>query len=255
MGLKKTEAFVLLTYPLAETHKICVLFTRNSGIVRAVAHGARRIRSRFGSSLEPFTEVQVTYFEKEGRELVRLEGCDILRSYFEQVSQPEKAAALSYVTELLCAFLPANDPNEKVYRLVSAVVNALAADADLDSLLRYFEVWLLKLSGFFPDLRICAGCDSRIDPTSGVWVANDGTPLCYSCSEGRGTHIEPSLGGTVDAIFKLAPAAFARLDKPHEHLVGIGNYCYKLIRRSLERDLKSYGLMVQLRADIINTKR
>src|SRR5438552_248184 len=112
MGLHQTDAFILRTYPLAETHKICVLLTKSTGLIRGVAHGARRLKSRFGASLEPFTEVRLTYYEKEGRELVRVSNCDIIRSHFWQTSKTENAVALSYITELLCEFLPSNDVNE-----------------------------------------------------------------------------------------------------------------------------------------------
>jgi DNA repair protein RecO (recombination protein O) len=62
MPLHDAQAFVLRTYKLAEADKICVLLTRQSGMLRGVAYGARKMRSRFGSSLEPFTEVSVSYF-------------------------------------------------------------------------------------------------------------------------------------------------------------------------------------------------
>ena len=53
-----------VTYTLAEADKICVFLTRDSGKVRGVAHGARKLKSRFGSALEPCTEVILTYFFK-----------------------------------------------------------------------------------------------------------------------------------------------------------------------------------------------
>lgn len=248
--LHRTDAFILRTYPLAETHKICVLLTRTKGLIRGVAHGARRMKSRFGASLEPFTEIHVTYFEKEGRELVSISNCDILHSHFHHASRTENAAALSYITELLCEFLPAHDPNERLYRLVMALMEAMDADLDLESLLRYFELWLLKLSGYFPDLKTCSSCNGRIDAGSGVWLANDGTPQCYSCSGGRGTTINADLRRTIELLLRNSPEAFAKLEKPVEHLVAIREICYRLIRRFLERDLRSYELMNQLQAEM-----
>ncbi|MBD0370802.1 MAG: DNA repair protein RecO, partial [Pyrinomonadaceae bacterium] len=82
MGLVETEAIVLRSYNLAEADKIVVCLTRSTGVVRAVAHGARRLKSRFGAGLEPFTFVQMSYHEKEGRELVTLRQLEIARSYF-----------------------------------------------------------------------------------------------------------------------------------------------------------------------------
>ncbi len=72
MGLVETEGLVLKSYSLAEADKIVVLLTQNEGLVRGVAKGAKRLKSRFGGGLEPFSVVQISYFQKEERELVSL---------------------------------------------------------------------------------------------------------------------------------------------------------------------------------------
>ncbi|MBI4851715.1 MAG: DNA repair protein RecO [Acidobacteria bacterium] len=250
MPLHQTTAFILRTYPLSEAHKICVLLTRSSGLIRGVAHGARKMKSRFGASLEPFTEVSLTYHEKEGRELVNISNCEILHSYFHYTSKTENAAALSYLTELLCEFSPAHETNEKLYRLVIAIMEAMAKQSNLDSLLRYFEVWLLKISGFFPDLNKCISCNSEIAQSSGVWLAPDGAPQCYGCSGGRGITISSELKRSFEAMLRNNPANFAEQNSPTEHLNAIGDIAYRLIRRTLERDLLSYNLMNQVQAEI-----
>ena len=60
MGLVETEAFVLRTYKLAEADKIVLCLTREAGLVRGVARGARRLKSRYGASLEPIADVTLT---------------------------------------------------------------------------------------------------------------------------------------------------------------------------------------------------
>src|SRR5215510_12057007 len=149
MSLHKTEAFLLRTYALKEADKICVFLTRDQGKIRGVAHGARKLRSRFGSALEPFTEVTISYFEKEGRELVSVSTCDILRSHFERGARDvETASAFSYMAELLNEFLPEHEPNERLYRLVLATLEAIDGERDISNILRYFEAWVLRLAGF-----------------------------------------------------------------------------------------------------------
>src|SRR3954453_17653987 len=105
MPLHTTEAYVLRTYALAEADKICIFMTRDMGKVRGVAHGARKMKSRFGSALEPFTEVALTVFEKEGRELMSISSCEIVRSRFYVAARDvETASAFSYMAELLNEF-------------------------------------------------------------------------------------------------------------------------------------------------------
>src|SRR4051812_8421330 len=126
MSLVNTEAFVLRTYSLAEADKIGVFLTKEMGKARGVAHGARKMKSRFGSSLEPFTEVAITFFRKEGRELMSISNCEILRSHFHRAAQDvETASVFSYMAELLMEFLPDHEPNERLYRLVAATLEAI----------------------------------------------------------------------------------------------------------------------------------
>ena len=54
MSLIETESIILRSYNLAEADKIVVLLTRDHGVVRGVAKGAKRLKSKFGSGLEPF---------------------------------------------------------------------------------------------------------------------------------------------------------------------------------------------------------
>ncbi len=59
MGLIETEGLILKSYSLAEADKIVVLLTQDEGLVRGVAKGAKRLKSRFGGGLEPFSIVQI----------------------------------------------------------------------------------------------------------------------------------------------------------------------------------------------------
>ena len=72
MGLVETEGLVLKSYGLAEADKIVVLLTEKQGLVRGVAKGAKRLKSRFGGGLEPLTVVQTEYHQKDERELVSI---------------------------------------------------------------------------------------------------------------------------------------------------------------------------------------
>jgi DNA repair protein RecO (recombination protein O) len=250
MPLYDTPAFVLRTYPLAEHHKICVFLTRNHGIIRAVAHGSRRLKSRFGASLELFTEVQLSYSEKEGQELVQIRQCDILTSNFRWAAQAETAVMLAYISELLCEFSPANEANDRLYRLVTAILAAVQQQAAPEILVRYFEIWLLRLSGFFPNLTHCAVCQQLADLQTSMWLANDGTPQCYNCSGGRGTQLTPEVTRTLNAILHNNPQNFVATAPSLEDLRTVNEIAYRFIRRTLERDLRSYVAMNQVQADL-----
>src|SRR5512142_3419217 len=125
MPLHTTEALVLRTYKLGEADRIVVFLTADRGKKRGVAKGARRTRSRFGGSLEPLTHAGVTYFEKERRELVSLNYADTVRSPWSAANL-EVLGHIEYFAELIDEWAPEADPNPKLFRLGTSLVDALA---------------------------------------------------------------------------------------------------------------------------------
>jgi DNA repair protein RecO (recombination protein O) len=251
MPLHDTQAFVLRTYKLAEADRICVFLTRGYGKVRGVAYGARKMRSRFGSSLEEFTELSLTFFQKEGRDLVSVSGAEIVRSHFNEAAGSVQAgAAMSYMADLLCEFLPDHEPNETVYRLVGATTDALGKEVDLNALVRYFEIWLLKLAGFYPDLRRCAACDGTIAPEDDVWLSSEGSPRCRDCSNGRGLRVDRRMRAALVRVLAEPPARFAADPPPAEVIDRFAEIALSIIRHSLERDLKSFAIFNRLRREM-----
>jgi DNA repair protein RecO (recombination protein O) len=247
MSIVNTEAFVLRTYSLAEAHKICVFLTRDFGKVRGVAHGARKMKSRFGSALELFTQVALTFYRKEARDLVSVSTCDILCSHFHRAARDvQTATAFSYMSELLMEFVPDHEANERLYRLVTATLEALEKGRDLGWTIRYFETWLLRLAGFFPDVGRCALCDQTIPVAQSTFIASDGAPRCSPCSGGRGLAMAPMLRQTVFQILSVHPSAFDIGAIGPEQTLDLGEINYQIIRHSLERDIRSYGLLRQL---------
>jgi DNA repair protein RecO (recombination protein O) len=244
MPLHKTEAFVLRTYALKEADKICVFLTKDQGKLRGVAHGARKLRSRFGSALEPFTEVALTYYQKEARELVSISTCDILRSHFELGARDvETASAFSYMAELLTEFLPDHEPNERLYRLVGATLQAIEKQRDISPMLRYFEAWLLRLVGFFPDTSHCAICGETVSPVELIFLTPEGTPRCSACSGGKGIAVDGGLRDLIAEMFRVHPKTFAIRRLNADHVSKLGEINYQIIRHALERDVRSRALL------------
>ncbi len=237
MGLNETEAFVLRTYKLAEADKIVVLLTRNAGLLRGVARGARRLKSKFGASLELFTHVSLTYHEKEGRELVSISQADIISSQFHLAGHEEAATALDYLSELLVEFAPPHEPDEKLFRMVRACLAAIAADpASVPELTRYFEIWLLKLSGFLPDVRTCAVC--RASLAEGVSTLGPGSQLlCGACAHGAGLSLSGETQALLRASMHTAPEVWARAVRPAaaDTQQELAQLTRQLITRALER--------------------
>ena len=163
MPLYTAEALVLRTYKLGEADRIVVFLTRDRGKKRGVAPNARKSRKRFGAALEPLTEVRVSYFEKERRELVGLNYAEPVRSPLSAVS-PEALGYSHYFAELIDEWAAEADVDEKLYRLGTSALEALLSGAPVEPLARYFECWLLKLQGVYPpDLTLSSGAATFLE--------------------------------------------------------------------------------------------
>jgi DNA repair protein RecO (recombination protein O) len=163
MPLFTAEALVLRTYKLGEADRIVVFLTRDRGKKRGVAPNARKSRKRFGAALEPLTEVRVSYFEKERRELVGLNYAEPIRSPLSAIS-PEALGYSHYFAELIDEWAAEADVDEKLYRLGTSALDALVSGAPVEALARYFECWLLRLQGVYPtDLTLSSGAATFLD--------------------------------------------------------------------------------------------
>jgi DNA repair protein RecO (recombination protein O) len=238
MGLVETEAIVLRVYPLAEADKIVVCLTRSAGVVRAVARGARRLKSRFGAGLEPFTLLHLSYYEKEGRELVTLRQTEIQRSYFNLSRRAETHAALAYLSELVLEFAPPHEPNEKLFRMVRATLGAVPqGEEDFTPLLRYFEVWTLKLAGFLPELRRCAECGRKFTEKETSYLSAEFKSRCHLCSHQLGTALKGLARTQIALMQQLSPGDYWQAARAQDDAaVGeVAQVTHKLISHVLER--------------------
>ncbi len=159
MPARMSESFILRTYPFREADLIVSFFTRDQGKLRGVARRARKPKSTFGSGLERLSHATVSYYQKESRELVNLNSCELVHSQFALATSFEISVGLDYIAELSEQLLPPEEANEKHFRLLMAVLAHLRNGGNLWQSLTYFALWSVRLAGFLPEMRV--GADSR----------------------------------------------------------------------------------------------
>jgi DNA repair protein RecO (recombination protein O) len=162
-----SDAFVLRSYPFQEADLVVSFLTRDQGKLRGVARRARRPKSPFGAGLERLSQVRMSYFQRENRELVNLDSCELVVSQFRLLSDYRAAVALDYFAEVTDQLLPPGEPNDRFFRLLIAVLEHLHAADSADSggvwrAVTYFSLWTVRLSGLLPDLHVCLSCGSLL---------------------------------------------------------------------------------------------
>ncbi|HEX5484270.1 MAG TPA: DNA repair protein RecO [Terriglobia bacterium] len=184
MPLRETEAIVLRTYRLGEADKIVSLFTRQFGRLRAVAAGAQRPKSRYGGTLEPLTYVRLWLFERENRDLLRLNSAELAESFFTMQGDYRVHLAAQYVAEVAERLLPEREVNERAFRLLLAVLRGLKAHKEIERPLIYFNYWLLRLAGFLPDFDRCAACGRPFQDEAAFCETDSLRLACSRCRAG-----------------------------------------------------------------------
>jgi DNA repair protein RecO (recombination protein O) len=238
MAVFETEALILRSYNLAEADKIVVCLSRSAGLIRGVAKGCRKLKNRFGAALEPFTLVNLTYYEKEHQELVSFRQVEILKSRFNLSSNASILTGFAYMGDLLVDFSPPHQANDNLFRMALACFEAASQTPDdLEAVLRYFEVWLLKLEGFLPDSRACANCNRVFDGEEAVYLGPDLSLRCSQCSNGRGGVVSKRLRSHLRTAEKLSPARFAEdaRDISKDTKREMAEMMFQIIGRVLER--------------------
>jgi len=245
MPVYTSEALILRTYKLGEVDRIVVFLTRDRGKKRGVAKGARRVRSRFLGALEPMTRAGVAYYEREQRDLVRINYVEPIRS---PLSRPGSDALghVGYFAELIDEWAPEAHADERLFRLGASITEAIAAGAMADPLARYFEYWLLRLQGVYPSLVSCVGCAAPL-VGGAVMPPRDNVFVCPACAPGSGTRVGiealkflKAAGGTSPdrlETLPLQPAASRELETVHRRLLNL----------HLEKELKSARVLRELR--------
>jgi len=238
MPLKQSDAIILRTYNVGEIDKIAVFFSRDKGIIKGIAKGARKFGNRFGSSLEPLSEVKIFYYEKEKKDLVTVNNCDLLESSFDAHKDLQTSFTLSYLTELIEEFSPLREKNDVLYRLLQALLQSIKSGGNLVFNSRYFEAWLLKIHGVLPDFNRCKKCHSPIAEKAWLSSKKDGI-LCDRCCSQKKEQIQPVLGNFIRWTMKNPPPQKGSLPFSLEELETIKKTLQGLLVFHLERTPKT----------------
>ena len=250
MPVYTSEALILRTYKLGEADRIVVFLTRDRGKKRGVAKGARRAKSRYTGALEPMTRAGVAYYERELRDLVRINYVETQRSPLSAIGMDASGASVlghvGYFAELIDEWAPEAHADERLYRLGSAVVDALSDGAPIERLARYFEYWILRLQGVYPALSVCPGCGGSME-AGAVMAPREHMFLCRRCgSAGHGTNISAEALGFLRAAGRTAPERMDTLVLDARASRELETAHRRLLNTHLEKELKSVRVLREM---------
>ena len=175
-GSYRERALIVRTYDFGEADRIVVLLTRPRGIVRGVAKGVRRTRSRLGSRLQPFVELDVQLYK--GRNLESITGADTVMFFGRLIDDYVRYTAGATVLETAEKISLGADP-EGIYDRVVAALTELNQTENVTPTLDTFLLHIMSDVGWPPSLFDCAQC-GKPGPHH-VFHAGAGGALCERC--------------------------------------------------------------------------
>jgi len=125
MGLGRSSAVVIGSFPLGESDRVVTFYTRDFGKVRGVAKASRRIRSRFSGALELFTLGELVFFDGGRSELVQVDHFDIVRSFAHLREDLERLGRAAWIVECVSRLTAENDRHAALYGLLVRSLRAL----------------------------------------------------------------------------------------------------------------------------------
>jgi DNA repair protein RecO (recombination protein O) len=213
MPLKESEAIILRTFPLGEGDRLVSFLDRQVGRVRGVARGARLPKSRFGSTLEMLAYIRIWYFERETRELVRINQCELIESFMDVQKDYSSAVALALVSEITDSVLGEREAADAQFRLILLTARAIRSAGPSQVVLAYFSLWTARLGGWLGPLDRCSRCGKNLQLETSFHSSGFAELHCADCRDDWATPISKealsvgttALSGTLDRLLKESP--------------------------------------------------
>jgi DNA repair protein RecO (recombination protein O) len=243
----RTEAIVLRRSDFGEADRLLTVLTPERGKLRLIAKGARKPSSRKSGHVELFSYGQ--FLVATGRELDILTQAETIEPFLPLRQDLLRTTYAYYVAELADAFTAERDENRSLFDLVKNAFGWLSTTSDLALAARYYELHLLGLVGYQPQLFVCGGCKKPLAPQVNYLSPAEGNVFCLQCGRDRMGTLEISVNALkvlrflqtreweICSLLRLSPASHAEVER----------IMYAYITYHLERKLKTVDFIQRLR--------
>jgi DNA repair protein RecO (recombination protein O) len=186
---------------------------------------------------------RIWYFERENRELVRINQCELLESFLDVQSDYQSGICLALISEITEAVLGEREPADAQFRLALLAARAIRKHGASPVVLAYFTLWTARLGGWLGPLDRCARCSRSVKEESLFASPGFAELYCASCREMQMKEISKealsigyqALSGTLDRLFTLKPSVRASRE--------ILSYGLDILEQHIEKKLLSRRMM------------
>ncbi len=244
--LFKTEGMVLKTSPYGEADLLVTLISQDGSKLRAMAWGARKMNSRKMGHLDSLTRVDLDLYR--GPSMYSVRQVLTLESFVLLKGRLDATARAFYLAELVDGFSVEGSPNPPLYNLFLDTLRTVQDTPEDNEPILRFQLELLRVNGFMPELYRCVECRSSVEPGRHRFVVGLGGVICTECAskrEGASSLSLPALktlrhfhrnGDSETPRIRISPALYEEVRAVLD----------RAIRYWLDRDVRSRRFVVQV---------
>ena len=181
MSTVKTKGLILKQSDFGEANRILTIFTKEFGIIKAVAYGAKSIRNKNSASTQVMTYADFILL-KTNKDMMSMQSAEIIDSFFGVKEDIAKLSLCVYFADLVYSLLNMNSPDDEMLSLFLNSLYALSyKDIDAEKMRAVFELKAMAFGGYMPNMSGCVKCND-IENISGFSPQNGGI-VCKNCSK------------------------------------------------------------------------
>ncbi|WP_425061278.1 DNA repair protein RecO [Sporomusa carbonis] len=240
----QTEAILLTARDWGVADRVVTLFSREYGIITAMAYGTRKPKSKLGGALQPFIHLNLSMSGGKGMDVIKQ--CEVHTSFRDIREDLSRLAYANFIAELTTGLWPERQSEPEVFDTLLCVLNLIATRNPRIAALA--GAWnLMVLAGFQPEYEWCAHCGRKLNLPAYFNFA-DGGGVCSECSSPNAPSFEQEDKEFLDKLFAMDLSQPGHFGINIRTLSRAENLLYGFVRHQLERPLKSLEFINRINA-------
>lgn len=181
--LLKVKGIVIREALSGEKDKVITIFTQEYGKISVFAGGAKTQKGRLVSCCQLFSYCDFVIFKNKDK--YSLNDGQVIESFFNITKDLEALSLGQYFLQLCDYALPENEKCPEVLSLILNSLYLLCKRTKPNVMIKsIFELRLMCLAGFSPDIILCSSCEKEIEKgKKAFFLISEGKIICENCGE------------------------------------------------------------------------
>ena len=247
MSTIKTKGLIIKQSDFKEANRILTIFTKDFGIINAVAYGAKSIRNKNSASTQVMTYAEFILLNTN-KDMMSVQSADIIDSFFRVKEDIIKLSLCTYFADLIYALLNSNSPDCDMLSLILNSVYALSyKEIDIKKVKAVFELRAMAYGGYMPNISCCVGCSSVDNITH--FNSQKGGIVCRNCNKSGGHLIDAEVYHTLSYILTADAKKMISFDVSEDTMRRVAEIAEEYVSAYCDKKFKSLEYYKQIQID------